>query len=64
MQGEGHVIPNVGDDIVVVSTGVRRSGRVHYADQLQILVKWRDGGSGSLRVGQTAFQVVPVPPSE
>jgi hypothetical protein len=64
MQGERHVIPNVGDQIVVVSTGVRRSGRVHYADQLQILVKWHDGGSSNLPVGQTAFQVVPRPRSE
>jgi hypothetical protein len=25
---------------------------VHYADQLQVLVKWDDGSSSSLRVGR------------
>ena len=64
MHDQGHVMPDVGDEIVVVRTGVRRRGRVHHVDQLQILVKWHDGGSSNLRVGQTPFQVVPRPRSE
>ena len=52
------MIPNVGDDITLVRTGISRRGRVHYADQLQILVKWEDGGSSSLRVGHAPVQVI------
>lgn len=54
-----HVIPDIGDEITIVRAGVTRRGRVHYADQLQVLVKWDDGGSSSLRVGQTPFQIIP-----
>jgi hypothetical protein len=32
--------------------GVARSGTVHYSDELQVLVKWDDGSSSSLRVGR------------
>lgn len=53
-----HVIPDVGDQITVVRTGVSRVGRVWYADQLQILVKWHDGGSSSLRIGHTPFHII------
>jgi len=31
--------------------GVIRHGHVWYADQLQVLVKWEDGESSSLRLG-------------
>jgi hypothetical protein len=31
--------------------GVIRRGYVWYADQLQLLVKWEDGNSSSLRLG-------------
>ena len=55
----GHIVPSRGDEIVVRRTGVSRRGRVHYADRLQILVKWSDGGSSSLRVGHTPFEVIP-----
>jgi hypothetical protein len=55
---QSHVIPDVGDEIIVVRAGISRSGRVQYADQLQILVKWDDGGSSSLVVGNTPFQVI------
>jgi len=58
-QGDGHVIPDVGDDVIIVRSGVTRRGHVHYADHLQVLVKWDDGGSNSLRVGEVPFQVVP-----
>jgi hypothetical protein len=57
------VIPSPGDDIEVVRNGVRKRGRVHYADQLQILVKWHDGKSSSLRHGQANFQLVAQPSS-
>jgi hypothetical protein len=57
-QHQSHVIPDAGDEIIVVRAGISRSGRVQYADQLQILVKWDDGGSSSLVVGYTPFRVI------
>jgi hypothetical protein len=38
--GKAQQIPDVGDEIAIVRTGISRRGRVCYADQLQILVKW------------------------
>lgn len=38
--------------------GVFRRGTIHYADDLQILVKWDDGSSSSLRIGRDEFQLV------
>jgi hypothetical protein len=58
---ETHALPDVGDEISVVRTGVGRRGRVCYVDQLQVLVKWDDGGSSSLRVDHTPFQIIPTP---
>jgi hypothetical protein len=52
-----HIVPSRGDEIEVRRTGVNRHGRVQYADHVQILVKWNDGGSSSLRLGQTPFEV-------
>jgi hypothetical protein len=54
-----HIIPSRGDEIVVRRSGVSRRGRVEYADQVQILVKWNDGGSSSLRIGHTPFELIP-----
>jgi hypothetical protein len=51
-------MPDAGDEIILVRAGISRSGRVQYADQIQILVKWDDGGSSSLLVGHTPFQVI------
>jgi hypothetical protein len=51
---ESHYIPSRGDRIEQTHLGVRRSGTVWYADQLQVLVKWDDGGSSSLRLGVDA----------
>jgi hypothetical protein len=37
--------------------GVTRRGYVWYADQLQILVKWEDGKSSSLRLGSDLLYI-------
>jgi hypothetical protein len=53
-------IPNRGDRIELLRPhlGVRVRGMVFYADQLQILVKWDDGRSQSLRAGTQPFRVI------
>jgi hypothetical protein len=38
--------------------GIRVRGTVFYADELQILVKWDDGRSESLRPGVDDFRIV------
>ena len=38
--------------------GVRLSGTVYYSDQLQILVKWDNGSSQSLRVGIDRYRIL------
>ncbi len=48
---DGHFVPSHGDQIELLRGGITRRGRVWYADQIQILVKWADGKSSSLRVG-------------
>ena len=45
------VIPSKGDRVMQFRTGVSREGYVWYADELQVLVKWDDGASSSLRRG-------------
>ena len=52
-------IPVRGDRIELLQprTGVRVRGTVFHVDQLQILVKWDDGRSESLRPG-SAYRVV------
>ena len=40
------------------TAGVSQLGTVHYADQIQVLVKWDDGASSSLRVGVHELRVV------
>ena len=47
--------PNRGDRIELLQRrlGVPVRGTVLYSDQLQMLVKWDDGRSGSLRRGAT-----------
>jgi hypothetical protein len=54
-------IPNRGDRIEHLRPhlGVRVRGIVFYADQLQILVKWEDGRSQSLRAGAQLFRIIP-----
>jgi hypothetical protein len=51
MQVTGTQIPSKGDRVEQHRTGVIRHGHVWYADQLQVLVKWEDGTSNSLRLG-------------
>jgi hypothetical protein len=49
-----------GDRIELVEprAGVRVRGTVFHVDQVQILVKWDDGRSGSLRPGVDRFRIV------
>ena len=52
------VIPSKGDRVMQFrSGGLIREGYVWYADQLQVLVKWGDGHSSSLRRGGDSFAV-------
>jgi len=50
-------IPSKGDriELLQTQTGVHLRGTVFYSDQLQILVKWDNGRSQSLRVGSSAI---------
>jgi hypothetical protein len=53
-------IPSKGDRIELLrtQTGVRLRGTVYYADQLQILVRWDNNQSQSLRVGVDRFRII------
>ncbi len=53
-------IPNKGDRIELLRAqmGVRLHGTVFYSDQLQILVKWDNGQSQSLRIGIDRFRIL------
>ena len=53
-------MPGRGDRIELLRPrmGVRVRGTVFYSDQLQILVKWDDGRSESLRPGVVGFRIV------
>jgi hypothetical protein len=53
----GAGIPSKGDQVELSRAGVTRLGYVWYADQLQVLVKWDDGTSSSLRVGRDRFYI-------
>jgi hypothetical protein len=60
---ESSPIPSKGDRIELFRTEtgvrVRLLGTVFYSDQLQILVKWDDGHSQSLRPGVDRFRILP-----
>jgi len=43
-------IPSRGDRIAQVRCGIQRLGTVWYSDQLQVLVRWDEGTSSSLRL--------------
>ena len=53
-------IPSKGDriELLKTQTGVHLRGTVFYSDQLQILVKWDNGRSQSLRVGVDRYRIV------
>jgi hypothetical protein len=62
-RGEGSgPLPSKGDRVELVQavTGVRVRllGTVFYVDHLQILVKWDDGHTQSLRPGVDRFRIV------
>ena len=43
-------VPMKGEKVERVRNGVTVRGKILYADELQVLVKWDDGSSSSLRV--------------
>jgi hypothetical protein len=60
LAGDEEGIPCKRDRIELLErrTGVLRRGTVFHVDQVQILVKWDDGSSGSLRPGVDRFRIV------
>jgi hypothetical protein len=58
--GEYNRTPQKGDRIELLQprTGVRCRGTVFYVDQMQILVKWDDGRSESLRPRVDLFRII------
>jgi hypothetical protein len=52
-----HKIPDKGDQVEQGRMGVSRVGVVWYADYLQVLVKWDDGRSSSLRPDRDQFSI-------
>ncbi len=52
--------PSKGDRIELLRTrtGVKMRGTVYYSDALQVLVKWDNGESQSLRPGVDHFRLV------
>jgi hypothetical protein len=57
MRVGNHKIPDRGDQVEQRQMGVSRVGVVWYANQLQVLVKWQDGKSSSLRFGRAQFSI-------
>jgi hypothetical protein len=59
-QDATELIPSKGQRIEYLHPDSRACtrGTVHYADQLQILVKWDDGSSNSLRVETDHFRLI------
>jgi hypothetical protein len=51
-------VPRIGDRVERVRAGVSQRGTVHYADQLQALIKWDDGSSSSLRLDRYRLRIV------
>jgi hypothetical protein len=58
--GESPWFPSKGERIELLDTqlGVRLRGTVHYSDRLQVLVKWDNGRSQSLRPGVDRFRLI------
>jgi len=57
-QHQDELVPRIGERIEMHRMGIAFRGTVNYADQLQVLVKWDDGSSRSLRVGRDRFQII------
>lgn len=55
--------PMKGDRVERIRNGVTVSGVIDYADELQVLVKWDDGSSSSLRVDKGELRTVRVTPN-
>jgi hypothetical protein len=51
-------IPRKGERIEIKRTGTRMRATVYYADHLQILVKFDNGQSRSLRPGRDAYRII------
>jgi hypothetical protein len=51
-------VPAIGDRVERRRAGVSLRGTVQYADRIQILVKWDDGSSSSLRVGRSKLRII------
>jgi len=52
------IVPSIGDRVERTLAGVSKRGRVHYADELQALVKWDDGSSSSIRLDRERLRVL------
>lgn len=50
--------PRIRDRVEMLRGGIARRGTVHYADELQVLVKWDDGQSSSLRVERARLKIL------
>ena len=57
MRVGNHKIPSRGDQVEQRRMGISRIGYVWYSDQLQVLVKWQDGKSSSLRIGRDQVSI-------
>jgi hypothetical protein len=51
-------IPSRGERVAQVRCGIQRIGTVWYSDQLQVLVRWDEGTSSSLRLGSEELYVL------
>jgi hypothetical protein len=51
-------VPMKGEKVERVRNGVTVRGKILYADELQVLVKWDDGSSSSLRVDKGELRSV------
>src|ERR1041384_2188260 len=51
-------VPRIRDRIEMYQAGIPSQGTVHYADELQVLVKWDNGQSSSLRMERARFKII------
>jgi hypothetical protein len=62
-RGRAMIVPNIGDRVERTIGGVSKRGFVHYADELQALVKWDDGSSSSLRLDREKLRIIEASPT-